>query len=285
MKVFVSTGAFQYDSFDEILECARDYGIQNIELAPGLKYDKEIVNKVRKYKNDFQFLIHNYFPTPKEKFALNLASNDSYTVKSSIAMCRNNIDLASELGIPFYSIHCGFCFDTNGQHLGNESQKNLEKIPYKVAKDNFIRNVREVNKYALSKGVMLAIENNVVAKYVSQEHDMFLGVTAEDIVELLNLIDSDNVRFLLDLAHAKVSSTFYNFNVLEMINRLNEYILEVHVSDNDGYYDLNKGIGKHSYDILNWINKIGDTYYTIEAYDLTPEEILEQIDLIKGNVR
>ena len=75
MNIYVSTGAFKSKSLKEVLDLASKNEIWNIELAPGLDYDPRTIEILNDAKNEFAFLVHNYFPTPEKAFALNLASN------------------------------------------------------------------------------------------------------------------------------------------------------------------------------------------------------------------
>ena len=64
-----------------------------------------------KQKYDLVYLVHNYFPPPKEEFVLNLGSTNNEIIRKSISLCKKAIDDAVVLGAPCYSIHAGFYFD------------------------------------------------------------------------------------------------------------------------------------------------------------------------------
>lgn len=279
-KIYVSTGAFNSRNIDKVLSSAQKAQLLNIELAPGIEYNPQVVSLVKKRKSEFSFLIHNYFPTPSSAFGLNLASSNSETIKKSLDMCFANIDLAAQMGISLYTIHCGFCFDTDGRHLGNKSQTKLKRIPIEVAEENFVSNIQAVCDYALDRNVIIGIENNVIAEYAASEKDMYLGITGEDIKRLLNLCDRHNLKVLLDLAHAKVSATFLDFNVINMIDLLIDDIIEVHISDNDGRHDLNMPLNDNSEDMISWLEKLKQKIWTLEAYNLSTDKIREQIGFL-----
>ena len=281
MNIFVSTGAFKANTLPEILLEAESEGLFELELAPGMPYCGDINKIIEENYDRFSFLLHNYFPTPPKGFALNLASDDENTIKKSMDMCRANIDLSRELNAPHYSIHCGYCFHTDGRHLGNDSQTKADRIPIERAKRIFVENIQIISDYAKEVGIRVLLENNVVAEFVSTEDDLFLGTTAADLNELLELINRDNVGILLDLAHAKVSSKSLRFDVNKMIDSLYDRIQEVHVSDNDGNRDQNLPLKKNS-DILPWIHLLKDKLITLEAYSLSTDRIKEQIELIEN---
>ncbi len=281
MEIYVSTSAFEDDELSKVLDRAGSYGIHNIELAPGLKYDETVYDILRSNKEHFRYLIHNYFPSQREPFGLNLASVNEDVIRKSMAMCKKNILTASEYGIPFYSIHCGFCFDTDGSDFGSRSQINIPRSQIENAKDIFISNIQELCDHAKQFSIDIAIENNVVAEFAANEKGLLLGVTAEDMLEIIEHSGRSNLRVLLDLAHAKVSGNNVGFSVDEMIDKLKEYIVEVHVSENNGLIDQNMPLSRES-EMLDQIRKLRDSIITLEAYNLKPEIICEQIELFQS---
>lgn len=284
MPVYVSTGAFKNKSLKSILQDAGKNHITHIELSAGLNYLDDVEALLKSHCNDISYLIHNYFPTPKEPFVLNLASEDSYIVGKSMDMCKRAIDMAARYKIPFYSVHSGFAFDSKGKELGNESQLKLPRISIQTAKENFIKNLAGVCKYAKEKEVKIAIENNVFAGYAKGYDDLYLGVTEADLMEIINNVPYDNLGILLDLAHAKVSCKSLKTNVIEMINMLKPYILCVHASQNDGIVDSNSKIGKND-DVYNYLKMIKPKYAVVEVYNLDICEIKQQVALVQEAIQ
>lgn len=283
MSIFVSTGAFKSKDIEVILDWADKIKLYNIELAPGLSVNDRILDIIEDKKNDFNFLIHNYFPTPKEPFALNLASQDEKIAYKSMDMCIKAVDICAEMGIPHYSVHCGFCFDTNGKDLGKKSQIALGRTSKKVAYGCFIHRLKELCVYAKKKQIELLIENNVAAGFTRGTRDILLGVDSEDITSIMNDVDNDNLGFLMDLAHAKVSANSYGFDIETFIRETMKYVREVHISENDGFLDQNQCIKRDS-DMLKWLSNYRDKIITLEAYELSLDEIEDQIKILRDVV-
>ena len=279
MSVYVSTGAFQTRKIQEILDLAYRYNIKNLELSPGLKYDADTIEIINSVKKDFNFLVHNYFPTPKKGFALNLASDDENIEMQSRKMCISAVDICADLNIPYYSVHSGFCFNAGGKDLGNKSQTELRRIPLDEAKKRFFGNIKALCDYGLSRNVGILVENNVVADFANGDKGLLLGVNSEDIMEILSSVSCKNLGFLMDLAHAKVSGSNYGFDVEDFIHATRQFVKEVHVSENNGLLDQNKKISKNC-DVFNWLSYYKDVNITIEVYDLSIDEIYEQIELV-----
>lgn len=278
--VYVSTGAFKTKNIVEILDIAYKNNIRSIELSAGLNYNPDTIAIVKQAGRDFNFLVHNYFPTPVESFCLNLASVNQATITRSINMCKDAIDLVSYLGAEFYSVHCGFTFESNGKELGSDKQLALKRIPIEAAEIQFIKNVQLICDYADEKNIKIALENNVLAQYASLEKDIYLGVSHINLSKIIKDVNRKNLFVLLDLAHAHVSNTFLQFDMNNMIKELEQKIIAVHISDNDGFYDQNKKILKNSV-MLKFLSMLKDRKVVLEVYNLEPQEIHEQIKLLE----
>lgn len=282
-KIYVSTGSFRTKNIEEILEIATCYDIKNIELSSGLEYNSETIKIIQRVKDNFNFLVHNYFPTPRESFALNLASLNNDVKTSSLKLCKEAVDIARSLGSEFYSVHAGFTFDSSGKELGNKEQMKLKRIPIELAKKQFIANLYELCAYASQYNIKIAIENNVLAQYAAQEQDLYLGVTTNDLIEILAKVNHRNLYILLDLAHAKVSNTFLKFGLDDMIDRLEDHIIAVHISENNGHFDQNIKLDKNSI-LLPYLKKLHNKVIVLESYDLSPIVIKEQINLLEEHI-
>lgn len=282
--VYISTGAFRTRDIHDLFQIATDHSIRHIELSAGLTHSPDTVELVRrKARQGFCFLLHNYFPAPVKDFVLNLASSDATVIHQSIEMCKEAIDLAEELGIPFYSLHCGFTFNADGRNLGNASQMNLPRIPIEEAKRIFVGNLSAVCRYAANRHVKIAIENNVLAEFASKEQGAYLGVTPKDLLEILDMADQPNLGVLLDLAHAKVSDNFLGFGLQRMVDMVKHHIIAVHISENDGRHDQNLPIGGQS-PLLQYVEQLRGNDIVLEAYNLAPDQIKEQKALLERRI-
>lgn len=279
-KIYVSTGVFKTKELEEILELAVNHDIRNIELSSGMNYNKDTIKIIQSAKNDFNFLIHNYFPSPKEPFALNLASLDDKIRIASMELCKQAVRIAYSLDSEFYSVHSGFTFDSVGKELGNKDQIKLKRIPMEFAKDQFVANLCELCEYANQYNIKIAIENNVLAEFAAKESELYLGVTTDDFEEILSRVNHHNLYILLDLAHAKVSNTFLKFDLNDMINRLQERILAVHISENDGCFDQNIKLSRGS-NLVPYIKMLNNKSLILESYNLELAEIKEQTRLLE----
>ncbi len=286
-EVFVSTGAFGRMDVEDMLAVAAAEGIRHVELSSGASHrSMDLASALLEAQGeDNHYLVHNYFPVPSRPFVLNLASNDPQMLELSRNHCRKAIDLAAMLGAPFYSVHAGFCIHLRPEDLGR--QLNGELISKPQALQIFLESVRQLGEYAHSKNVILAIENNVAAPHNLREgrNDLLLGVTGEDLKELMEAISMESVRLLLDVAHLKVSANSLGFDASAAIEMIAPWIIACHLSDNDGNADTNDVLTHES-----WCWEPLSTYlktppsWVIEVYDISPEVMKQQLRLVKESM-
>lgn len=282
-KIYVSSGAFKTKNIDEVFELIQMSNLKNIEMTAGLKYDERLIEKILNVKNKYNILVHNYFPPQKNSFVLNLGSSDSQIIKKSLRLCEEAIILTSILGGEFYAIHCGFTFDSNGTHLGNKSQLDLPRISMNEALDIFVKNLTYLVNFAEQYNVKLAIENNVLAAFglINNENILCLGTDAKSLNEIFKRVNHDNLYLLLDLGHAKVNKNTLNVSIKQIIDTLKHRIIGIHISDNDGWNDTNSKLTIES-SVLPFLKEFKNHYIVLEVYNLTLEEIKEQLDIINS---
>ena len=286
MSVFVSSGAFRTKSIDELLQLARDYGIRHLELSSGMMYQPNFLDVTRDAKDDFNFLVHNYFPPPEESFVLNLASSEPLTIQQSLAMCRQNIDLCAELDVPFYSVHSGFVLELRPEDLGKpERQEALAKESgsnYEQAYAIFLDSVRELNAYAKLRGVGLLLENNVRTADGKDVPNVLMS-TPDELLRFMADIDDVNVGILLDVGHWKVSAETCGFDMIAGLRQVKEAVRCLHLSDNDGLRDNNQKIRESSW-FMPILSEFAELPMVVEVYDLSGEEIHQQVNLVKSSL-
>jgi hypothetical protein len=92
-NVFLSTGGFYKENVIQVVNFFIKNKIFNIELSGG-PYEKNVYDKLIDIKKSFNinFLIHNYFPVPKNPFVINLASFNKVIEQKSINQILNSIE-------------------------------------------------------------------------------------------------------------------------------------------------------------------------------------------------
>lgn len=225
-NLFLSSQCIKRGNIIEAVEALSEIS-PNIELSGGSQYDTNLLDRLIEIKENknINFLIHGYFPPPKEHFILNFANTGEKTRE----FIRETMRFVRALGINYYSIHAGFKrdFELDGELLINPAGKHY-------ALEGICKNIEWFNKeFPHTK---LAIEN-LYPNNMNKESCLFMHI--DEIVEFLKR--DKNTYFLLDLGHLKISSRLLGFDYLNAVELLFEKhgsrILEIHLSENNGSYD------------------------------------------------
>jgi uncharacterized protein (UPF0276 family) len=269
--LYLSTSCIKADSvIDSIVKLS--FITKNIELSGGNKYQEDVLEKINELTNDnYNFLVHNYFPAPVNNFVLNFANTSDKTRN----FIRQSMQYVKKLGISYYSIHAGFKkdFQIKNEILGD-------------GKGCFVvKNIQEnINWFYSNYIEKLALEN----LFPNGQNETCFASHIDEIVELLK--SDTRVFLLLDLGHLKISSKFYGFDYLEAVSLLFEKyshrILEIHLSENNGVEDNHFIIQANNiqYMILKKFKKYiieNNINLVIEARGYSLEKLKECYNLIQ----
>ncbi len=272
--IFLSTGGFKDYAFNTCIKYIEN-GIKNIELSGGKFYEKQL-NELMKLKPQANFLIHNYFPPPKNPFVFNLGSLDKQVLKTSINHVKKSIRWAVELNSKYYSFHAGFLIDPKVNELGKRINRRT-LYDRKESLNTFIDSVISLSRLAENEGIQLLIENNVLSDNNHKEFNgnPLLMVNSKETNYIMNNTP-DNVNLLVDVAHLKVSANSLKFDPIVYLKDCDKWIRAYHFSDNDGLSDSNKTFLPDSW-FWKYIKKDLD-YYSIEVYS-------DDIDILKNQIK
>ncbi len=285
MAVYISSGALQgVSTVEELLPVCRENGIFDVELASGLRVGNPdgYLPLIEPLRDQFRFLLHNYFPAPAEPFVLNLADRDEANRTRSIRFCLDALEGSAAMGIPFYSAHAGFVSSLRPDDLGKpeRQQSKITEDDYHSALDRFSESVKALALEARRLGVRLLLENNVDA-VPRDGHSHLLFVSGEDVIRFFTEEIPAGVGLLLDVAHLKISAKCRGFDPVAAVEMMAPWIGALHLSDNDGLRDNNAICESGSWFWEPLRASCGkDTVTVLEAYRLAPEVIHAQRELI-----
>ncbi len=275
MKLYVSTSALEKPfHLDEVLNKYKKIGIRCVELGSSHVYTEHINGIIERYKEDMEFLVHNYFPPHKEAFALNLASQNNNIREQSIEHAKNAIDLCKAIDSPIYSIHAGMLKNPSRiAFFEGFTFDNQEVVDYDTAFSNLIASCLEINNYARQRGVRFAIENSGG----HPEKMKHLLMTRQSEFEILmNHIQDDNFGILLDVGHFKISEQLYeNEDVYKFIEKFRDNIFQMHLHRNDGSDDQHLCPSEEELKLLSVVNE--DCLVTLESMNNDMDQLLEAI--------
>ena len=90
---WISSSFFSSKNIDDLVQSMSIFGLNKVELTAGFDQDEDIDKKLVEYeKEGFEFLIHNYFPRPKEDFVINLGSIDNSIQDMTVEHCKRSIE-------------------------------------------------------------------------------------------------------------------------------------------------------------------------------------------------
>ena len=276
--IFVSTGQIKNQTIFSIVKYYLQGGIKNIEMSGG-KYDPDIIKRLISLKKNNNFMLHNYFPPPKNPFTLNLATFNKTLYKLGKNHVINAIRQSANIGSKYYSFHAGFLIDPLPENLGKKIFK--QKVnDERIATELFLERLSSISKIAKKEGVELLVENNVLTKKNFQTFKKN-PLMMTSLMQTLKIVRSfpKNVSLLIDLAHLKVSAKTLNFSPSEYLKKCDKWIKAYHLSDNKGYYDTNNLITKKSW-FWPYISR-RKKYYTLELRTSNLKNIKSQIKMLQ----
>ena len=264
--IYVSSSCSKQKKIGAAIRELAEHGFQNIELSGGTEYYEGYEDDISdlKEKYNLNYLVHNYFPPPKENFVLNLASLDDAIYEKSLAQLRKAIRLTRLLGADKFGFHAGFYVDIGVNEIGKAISAG-HLCNTKQSYERFCKGFNLIKNE--SKGIKIYIENNVYSKTNFDIYGLQNPFMLTSLAEYRELQRHINFKLLLDVAHLYVSSGTLGF---DFDSHLDQMIMEtnyVHLSDNDGYHDQNAAFTSNS-KLLNKIKKkhLNNKTITLEIY-------------------
>ena len=256
--------------------------LPNIEISGGIHEENQI-DTIISSSSTKNIVLHNYSPPPKKPFVLNLGSLNEDINGRSYEHIKEAIKLSQEIGARRYAIHAPYCIDPLPVQMGNLLKKRV-KFEYEDVLNQFCEKYCELRSFARGCGVDLMIENNVMTKEnVNQLGPNGLAFCNIDGTnDLIDLIGED-VSFLIDFAHLKVSAATLEFDRIEFLDLCEKYTGGVHLSDTSDRSDDNLKI-THKCDLFQFKNfwRHHD-YLTLEVYG-SHADIRQSFDLVSDVV-
>lgn len=264
--IYVSSSCSKQKRIGPAIRELAEHGFRNIELSGGTEYyegyEEDIFDLKEKY--NLNYLVHNYFPPPKEDFVLNLASLDDAIFERSLEQLRKSIRLARLLSTDKFGFHAGFYVDIGVNEIGKAvSARHLCNT--KQAYERFCKGFNLIKDE--SKGIDIYVENNVYSKTNFSIYGLQNPFMLTSPAEYRELQQHINFKLLLDVAHLYVSSRSLGFDFNLHLDQMSMETDYVHLSDNDGWHDQNAEFISDS-KLLNKIKKkyLKDKTITLEIY-------------------
>jgi len=220
----------------EALKLCKEAEIQSVEIGSNHCFEKNY-----DYLTDysFQYLVHNYFPIPKESFVLNIASFDENIRVRSIQHIKRAIDFCHELGGYLYTFHPGFLTDPKGSNNSHQNydfqwdDNQLQNTNYVKAKDLMYHTLDEAIAYAQSKYVRIAFESE--GSLNKKNH--LLMQRPEEYTEFMSKYSSSDIGINLNVGHLNLAANAFQFKREDFVDLISDYIVAMELSHNNGIED------------------------------------------------
>lgn len=238
MNVFASTTFSALNSkASEVVDLMLTHGLYRIELGSIHCYERDLADALR--KKPAEFLVHNYFPPPKDPFVINIASPDDELREKSIRHILDSITFCKAIGARLYTFHPGFLSDPDGPSSSPSNYdfrfraERLHARAYKLAFSRFIEACRIIAAHARSAGVQVAVESQ---GSVSRKEQLLLQ-TPEEFKVFFAEISDPVVGINLNLGHLNLAANAFGFGRFALIERVADRIAGMEISHNEGVED------------------------------------------------
>ncbi len=262
----------------KVLEEYEKAGIKNVELGSVHEYFD--VSLLKKF--DFNFIIHNYFPPPKESFNLNLASKNEVIRTKSVSLAKSAIDLCCRINSPLYTFHAGLTVDP--PKLG-EPLPRKKIVGRKEAFETYYESVTEILEYSKNRGIKIAMEPNVVQEFnlINGRNELCLFAEFSEIEDLFKKLQNKKLGLLVDLGHTLVTSYWLNFDKDRFVEKCKSKTYAVHVSNNNGIADQHKSLTETCWAVSK-LKMFKDIPISLETMNLSIEQIKSNIKIVNDSI-
>ena len=249
---WISSSFFSSKNIDDLVQSMSIFGLNKVELTAGFDQDEDIDKKLVEYeKEGFEFLIHNYFPRPKEDFVINLGSLDNSIQDMTVEHCKRSIELASKLKNKIFSVHAGFAFEMDEFLIGNmvKQKSVVEEGNFDIGKSfqNMVNNANIILNHANDLNVQVLFENNMIPdiRGFRKTSIPYHLIDPKGINSFFSELKYKNCGLILDVAHAKIVSEIIDIDPVNYFDITNIKFLQL--SEPDGIKDSSKIFDENSW--------------------------------------
>jgi len=206
------------------------YEIQGL----GVKFDidPEIVKQVKRISknNNISLNLHAIQFLPISSLIPEIS-------RVALKLVKKEIILANKVGAKQITLHSG--------------RRDMPKREIAVAK-NFeilIKNLKKIVEFGKKYGIKIGLENspNGAKRRVCVE--------AEDLLNVLNYVKGLGITF--DVAHANTT----NLKPIDYFKKVKDFVINIHIHDNDGKFDQHALIGEGNIDFKNFLKECKNFNY------------------------
>src|SRR5690554_7049528 len=224
----------EINSFKEVLELGMYQGVEIFYPKADKRVDyTEGINSIKQEFPNLEFVMH--LPYGEDANICDLENYDE-----SLNLLKEAISYANLFAVKKLTLHLG------------RVNKEIDRT---IFINHIVKVLTDLCNYAKKYGMFVMIEN--------MPGSGELGYSPKEILEIINEVNLDNLKFILDTGHANVSE----YEISEYIYKLKEYLYHLHLSDNDGTRDAHARLGLGNIDFYQFIVDLKKINYS-ELYCL-----------------
>lgn len=174
----------------------------------------------------------------------------------------------------------------NSPHYGIHLAIRSEDMFTGMTEDDIYKRMsNQIQFFKKSLSVPLLLENSPDTQHDREAFDLYPYVIPEQIYKLV--VEND-VSFLLDITHAKITAKYRGWDVYDYIGRLPlDHVVEIHTNgsghDKNGFpMDTHKDMEEEDYELLEWVlNRTNPKIVTLEFNEVETEDYDKVIDSLE----
>ncbi|OKY77873.1 MAG: Sugar phosphate isomerase/epimerase [Candidatus Methanohalarchaeum thermophilum] len=241
-KIFFASHTLIKREPSEVVEELYEKGFDGLEILSQSKHalDNETIKKFKTAIKDISFDLTVHAPFK----GINLSSFNDKIWNRSIKKLEKNIEKAASLKAEHVTIHPGYTEEMSNYLPNEEWNRNFEAF-------------KRLAKVAEENEIMIGVENMPNMSHLRYK-------TPEEIIGLINSIESENLSLSFDVGHAHTNGVVQEF--LEHLDKVSH----VHLHDNFGKKDQHLQIGRGDINFETVFSKLEnyDGIFVIEGRNI-----------------
>jgi len=220
----------------------RYYEIQALNEKEEINLKPETIKQAKRIAKSNDIYLNLHVSRLPAICSLNLKAS-----KAALKLAKEEIILANKIGAKQITIHSGH---KDAPEKETAVTKNFEIL---------IKNLKEIVKFGRKYGIKIGLENSPVG--------FGLCVEAKDLLRVANSVKGLKITF--DIGHANTT----NFNPIDYFKRVKDFVIDMHIHDNDGTSDQHALIGEGNIDFKNLLRECKkSSYYGPFILEVFPHE-------------
>ena len=266
--------------FREVLDLLNENKIFSVEIGSNHAFEPSY-DYIKGYDN-FNFLVHNYFPIPKDELVINIASQNEELRERSVSHIYKSIDFCNHIDSKLYTFHPGFLTDPEGSNLLSSNydfqwdNSLLRNSNYEKSAKNMYLSLDNIVRYASERGISISIETE--GSFNKKDH--LLMQKPEEYINLMEKYSANDLGINLNIGHVLLASKAFDFNISDFIDLIEDYIVSFELSHNNGVEDQHLPLEENGW-YWDYIfdARFANVYKILEFRDQSIDTINKSIEL------